>query len=77
MQLQEMSEGYGLAARAISLRITELRRMEQIEQDDRKRSQLHRRILDLRPLQEQCRELEQLTAHYYDRRYYRNGKYRI
>lgn len=77
MQLQELSESYGQAARAITLRIAQLRQMERSEPDERKKARLHRRILDLRPMQEQCRDLEQLTAHYYDRRYGRNGKYRV
>ena len=77
MQLQEMSAQYKAAEQKIARRIMELKRKERQESSEEKRVQLRRRIADLRPLQMQCRELEQLTANYYNRRYSRNGKYII
>ena len=36
-----------------------------------------RRIAALRPLLRECRQLQRLTAHYYDRSYCRDQRYRI
>ena len=39
--------------------------------------QLKRRIAELSPILTQMNELAELTAHYYDRGYYRSGKYTL
>ena len=39
--------------------------------------ELERRIAALRPLLRECRQLQRLTAHYYDRSYCRDQRYRI
>ena len=38
---------------------------------------LKRRIAELTPMLSQMNDLEELTAHYYDRGYYRNEKYTL
>jgi len=77
MELKTLSQEYGRSAQLITRRIRELRLQECREEDPEKKVSLQRRIRDLRPLQEQCRELEKLTAHYYERGYGRNGKYLV
>ena len=75
MTLSELSVEYGNSAELITQRLRLLREMERLCTDEVERQHLHRRILELRPLLQQCRELQRLTAHYYDRSYYRDGKY--
>ena len=41
------------------------------------RRRLEQRERDLTPLLREARELQKLTAHYYDRRYQRSGKYTL
>ena len=38
---------------------------------------LRRRVAELLPLWQEARDLARLTAHYYDRGYYRNEKYTV
>lgn len=75
MLLREMSAQYAFSEQAIALRIAELKDKERSEANEEERVRLRRRIADLRPLQIQCRELEQHTKNYYNRRQSRNGKY--
>ena len=77
MTLSELSIEYGKSAELIAQRLRLLRELERQCADEQERARLHRRILDLRPLQQQCRELQKLTAHYYDRSFYRDEKYCI
>ena len=75
MTLSELSVEYGKSAELIAQRLRLLRELERRCTDEAERLRLHRRILDLRPLQQQCRDLQKLTAHYYDRSFYRNERY--
>ena len=77
MTITELSLGYQQSAALIGARMNELRRERTACRDAAARRALERRISDLKPLYHQCRELAQLTAHYYDRRYCRNGKYSL
>lgn len=47
------------------------------EEDPEECWRLKRRITDLMPLLQEARDLALLTAHYYDRSYYRNEKYTL
>lgn len=75
MTLSELSVEYGKSAELITQRLRLLRELERQCTDEQERARLHRRILDLRPLQQQCRDLQKLTAHYYDRSFYRDERY--
>lgn len=77
MTLQELSPQYTRQAQALSGRLAQLRQAERLEPDREARERLRRRILDLKPLLTEARELSQLTAHYYDRGYHIHEKYRI
>ena len=57
--------------------MTRLRQEEAETGDEAQRLVLRRRIMELRPLLRQCRQLQRLTERYYDRSYYRDEAYRI
>jgi hypothetical protein len=46
-------------------------------EDPEERFWIQRRILALTPMLTEMNELAELTAHYYDRGYYRNDKYTL
>lgn len=77
MTLQELSPQYERQAQALQQRMARLRRQLEREPEREERERLARRILALKPLLTQARELAQLTAHYYDREYNVHEKYRI
>lgn len=77
MTLAELSPSYEESAAAIGARLKQLRRARRESTDPEVQRRLRRRILELKPLYTQCRELAQLTAHYYDRSVCRNEKYTI
>ena len=66
MTLLEISWTYQSSAAA---------RKESADPEERRR--LEQRERDLAPLLREARELQKLTAHYYDRRYQRSGKYTL
>ena len=67
MKLVEMSPLYEDSARRIQVRMEELRlRLRTTEDPDSARC-LRQRLTELQPMLRQCRQLAQLTAHYYDR----------
>ena len=55
----------------------ELRAALRRTDDPEEQWQLQRRIADLTPILTQMNELAELTAHYYDRGYWRNEKYTL
>ena len=75
MTLLEMSVLYADSAAAIRCRIRELREAIQAHEDPEEAQRLQRRIAELTPLLRETRELAKLTAHYYDRSFYRNDRY--
>ena len=77
MTLAELSMEYEASAGLISGRLAELRLALRQEEDAETAVRLRRRIEALRPMLTQCRKLSHLTAHYYDRGYYRNEKYTV
>lgn len=77
MTLAEISRSYSEAAEPIRRRLRELRCAAARENDPEKLWHLKRRIAVLTPILTQLNELAELTAHYYDRGYYRNEKYTL
>jgi hypothetical protein len=77
MTLQELSHGYEQAAVPLRLRLRQLRQMLSVETDADAIWHIKRRIAELTPMLTQMNELAELTAHYYDRGYYRNEKYTL
>ena len=77
MKLAELSAGYEESARLLRNRMKELRRAIQDTDDPEEKWHLQRRIAELTPILTQMNELADLTAHYYDRGYWRNEKYTI
>ena len=73
MTLAELSEGY----RAAAVPLRELRCLLAEETDPEAIWHLQRRIAELTPMLTQMNELAELTAHYYDRGYYRSEKYTL
>ena len=58
-------------------RLSQLRKLLAAETDPEEIWHLQRRIAQLTPMLTQMNELAELTAHYYDRGYYRNEKYTL
>ncbi len=77
MTLTELSLCYREAAVPLRARLRQLRQELKAETDPEKIWQLKRRIGELTPILTQMNELAELTAHYYDRGYYRNEKYTL
>ena len=77
MTLQEISRGYEEAAVPLRIRLRELRQLLMQTQDPEEIWHLKRRIAELTPMLTQMNELAELTAHYYDRGYYRSEKYTL
>ena len=77
MTLRELSESYEAAAVPLRRRLRELRLALQESRDPEEIWHLKRRIAELTPMLTQVNELAELTAHYYDRGYYRSEKYTL
>lgn len=77
MTLQELSVCYEEAAIPLRKRLKELRQTLAEETDPDEIWHLKRRIAELTPMLTQMNELAELTAHYYDKGYYRNAKYTL
>ena len=77
MTLLEMSECYAESAVLLSAVLRELRARWRTSEDEAERFSLRFRIDVLSDVLTQTRELAQLTAHYYDRGYWRNEKYTL
>lgn len=77
MALSELSPIYEESARLLRQRLKELRAQLQEAETAEEHWHLKRRIAELTPMLTQMNELTELTAHYYDRGYYRNAKYTI
>ena len=77
MTLTELSADYEASARLLRDRLKLLRQLLRQTGDPEQQWQLKRRIAELTPLLTEMNELAELTAHYYDRGYWRNEKYRI
>ena len=77
MTLQELSLCYEAAAVPLRIRLRELRQAVAKSDDVEEIWHLKRRIAELTPMLTQMNELAELTAHYYDRGYYRSEKYTV
>ena len=77
MTLAELSRCYEEAAVPLRNRLRELRQALAASQDPEEIWHIKRRIGELTPMLTQMNELAELTAHYYDRGYYRSEKYTV
>lgn len=77
MTLKELSLCYEEAAVPLRRRLRELRGLLAAAENPEEIWHYKRRIAELTPMLTQMNELAELTAHYYDRGYYRNEKYTI
>ena len=77
MTLAEMSRDYESAATLLRARLRLLRQELQKTDDPEEIWHLKRRIAELTPMLTQMNELRDLTAHYYERGYYRSEKYTL
>ena len=77
MTLREMSRDYEYAASLLRARLKQLRQELASAEDAEEIWHLKRRIAELTPMLTQMNELAELTAHYYERGYYRNEKYTL
>ena len=77
MTLAELSAGYEASAVLLRARLAQLRRLADKAEDAEELWHLKRRIAELTPMLTQMNELAELTAHYYDRGYYRNENYTV
>ena len=77
MTLEELSCCYEEAAVPLRNRLRELRIMLAKTEDPEEIWHIKRRIAELTPMLTQMNELAELTAHYYDRGYYRSEKYTL
>jgi len=75
--LQELSESYEEAAVLLRRRLQEIRRELAQARDPEEIFRLKRRIAELQPMLTQMNALSELTAHYYDRGYWRNEKFTL
>ena len=74
MTLLEISQGYREAAVPLRQRLRQLRLQLAQAEDPEEIWHLKRRSAELTPMLTQVNELAELTEHYYERGYYRNGK---
>ena len=77
MTLAELSKCYEEAAVPLRARLRELRILLAQTEDPEEIWHIKRRIAELTPMLTQMNELAELTAHYYERGYYRNEKYTL
>ena len=75
--LQELSREYEASAALLRARLRQLRQAVAASDDPEEIWHLKRRIAELTPMLTQMNELADLTAHYYERGYYRSEKYTL
>ena len=77
MTLQELSREYEAAAVPLRARLRLLRQLLDKAGDPEEIWHIKRRIAELSPMLTEMNELAELTAHYYERGYYRSEKYTL
>lgn len=77
MALADLSPLYAESARLLRQRLKELRIQLAAAETSEAAWMLQRRIAELAPMLTEMNELADLTAHYYDRGYWRNEKYTL
>lgn len=75
MTMTEISAGYEAAAALLRKRLRELRLLAAKSNDPEELWHIKRRMKELTPMLTEMNDLAELTAHYYDRGYWRNEKY--
>ena len=75
MTLAELSPGYAESARLLKERMRLLRQLRRQTRDPEEKWHLERRMAELEPMLTQMNDLAELTAHYYDRGFWRDEKY--
>lgn len=77
MMLAELTEGYLLSAELLRGKMRCLRARLRTADSPEVRAALRHELAVLSPILTQCCELAELTAHYYERSFYRNEKYSL
>ncbi len=77
LTLAELSLEYRKSAKLLQARLRIIRRALQQERDPGEIFRLRRRISELEPLLTQTNELAELTAHYYEKGYWRDKRYTL
>ena len=77
MTMTELSGSYEESAALLRSRLCFLRQELGVSRDPEEIWHLKQRISRLTPILTQMNELAELTAHYYDRGYWRNEKYTV
>lgn len=77
MTLAEMSREYEASAALLRERLRQLRAELAKAEDPEEIWHLKRRMAELTPMLTQMNELAELTAHYYERGYWRGEKYTL
>ena len=77
MTLEQLSLAYQEAAVPLRARLRQLRLELAQATDPEEMFHLKRRIAELTPMLTQVNELADLTAHYYERGYWRSEKYTL
>jgi len=77
MTLAQLSKEYEASAALLRARLRLLRQMLSEAEDPEEIWHIKRRIAELTPMLTQMNELAELTAHYYERGYYRSEKYTL
>ena len=77
MTLQQISQGYRMAAVPLRAKLRQLRQQLAVATDPEEIWHIKRRIAELTPMLTQVNELAELTEHYYERGYRRNEKYTL
>lgn len=77
MTLKEMSVEYTESANLICARIRELRAEKKAANSPTASYKIDRRIKELTPMLQECRDPAELTARYYERSYHKHGRYTL
>ena len=77
MTLKELSREYEQSAKLLRDRLRLLRQLLAQAKTQEEAFWLQRRIRELTPMLTEAYELAELTAHYYDRGYWRSEKYTV
>ena len=77
MTLAQLSREYEASAALLRARLRLLRQLLAEAEDPEEIWHIKRRIAELTPMLTQMNELAELTAHYYERGYYRSEKYTL
>ncbi len=77
MTMTELSRSYRESAALLKNRLVLLRRALEKAKDPEEIWHLKQRISELTPMLTEMNDLADLTAHYYDKGYWRNEKYTV